>query len=48
MEGSERSVGFIGLGSMGSKVVERLLDAGYEVTGWNRSAGKAEALAERG
>ena len=47
MEAGER-VGFIGLGSMGSKVVERLLDAGYEVTGWNRSPGKAEALAERG
>ena len=47
MEAGER-VGFIGLGSMGSKVVERLLDAGYEVTGWNRSPGKAEGLAERG
>ena len=42
------SVGFVGLGSMGSAVVERLLDAGFTVTGWNRSAGKAEPLVERG
>jgi 3-hydroxyisobutyrate dehydrogenase-like beta-hydroxyacid dehydrogenase len=49
MEAGERSaVGFIGLGSMGSKVVERLLDAGHSVTGWNRSRDKAEALADRG
>jgi 3-hydroxyisobutyrate dehydrogenase-like beta-hydroxyacid dehydrogenase len=49
MENGERpAVGFIGLGSMGSKVVERLLAAGYEVTGWNRSPEKAEPLVERG
>ena len=42
------SVGFVGLGSMGSAVVERLLEAGVTVTGWNRTAGKAEALEERG
>lgn len=49
MGASERpAVGFVGLGSMGSKVVERLLAAGYEVTGWNRSPGRAEPLAERG
>jgi 3-hydroxyisobutyrate dehydrogenase-like beta-hydroxyacid dehydrogenase len=33
---------------MGTKVVERLLAAGYPVTGWNRSASKAEALAAKG
>ena len=49
MEAGDRSaVGFLGLGSMGSRVVERLLAAGYEVTGWNRSPEKATALAERG
>ena len=41
-------VGWLGLGSMGSLVVERLLDAGREVTGWNRTAAKAEPLVERG
>jgi 3-hydroxyisobutyrate dehydrogenase-like beta-hydroxyacid dehydrogenase len=48
--GSEErpAVGFVGLGSMGSKVVERLLDDGWKVTGWNRSPGKAQPLVERG
>jgi 3-hydroxyisobutyrate dehydrogenase-like beta-hydroxyacid dehydrogenase len=41
-------VGFIGLGDMGRCIVPRLLDAGHEVTGWNRSADKAAALIERG
>ena len=41
-------IGFAGLGSMGSKVVERLLGAGYPVTGWNRSPGKADPLVELG
>jgi 3-hydroxyisobutyrate dehydrogenase-like beta-hydroxyacid dehydrogenase len=33
---------------MGSLVVERLLDAGHEVTGWNRTPEKAEPLVARG
>jgi 3-hydroxyisobutyrate dehydrogenase-like beta-hydroxyacid dehydrogenase len=41
-------VGFVGLGSMGSAVVERLLDAGLTVTGWNRTPAKAEPLEKRG
>jgi 3-hydroxyisobutyrate dehydrogenase-like beta-hydroxyacid dehydrogenase len=41
-------VGFVGLGSMGCKVVGRLLDAGYQVTGWNRSPARTEPLAQRG
>jgi 3-hydroxyisobutyrate dehydrogenase-like beta-hydroxyacid dehydrogenase len=41
-------VGFIGLGDMGQCIVPRLLDAGHEVTGWNRSPDKAAALIERG
>jgi 3-hydroxyisobutyrate dehydrogenase-like beta-hydroxyacid dehydrogenase len=42
------AVGFLGLGSMGSLVVERLLAAGHEVTGWNRTGEKGEPLVERG
>ncbi|MEU7900359.1 NAD(P)-dependent oxidoreductase [Nonomuraea sp. NPDC049152] len=38
----------IGLGSMGSALAAALLDKGVETTVWNRSAGKAEALAARG
>jgi 3-hydroxyisobutyrate dehydrogenase-like beta-hydroxyacid dehydrogenase len=41
-------VGFAGLGSMGGRIVERLMAAGHEVIGWNRSEAKAEALAGRG
>ncbi|MCY1342620.1 3-sulfolactaldehyde reductase [compost metagenome] len=38
----------IGLGSMGSTLARLLLDAGYRVTVWNRSADKAEALLQQG
>lgn len=41
-------VGFIGLGDMGAGIVTRLLAADYEVTGWNRSPGKADALVTKG
>ena len=42
------NVGWLGLGSMGSLVVERLLEAGREVTGWNRSPEKGEPLMAKG
>jgi 3-hydroxyisobutyrate dehydrogenase-like beta-hydroxyacid dehydrogenase len=41
-------VGWLGLGSMGGLVVERLLGAGRQVTGWNRTAQKGEALVAKG
>jgi 3-hydroxyisobutyrate dehydrogenase-like beta-hydroxyacid dehydrogenase len=41
-------VGFLGLGSMGGLVAERLMAAGHEVTGWNRTAAKGEPLVEKG
>jgi 3-hydroxyisobutyrate dehydrogenase-like beta-hydroxyacid dehydrogenase len=41
-------VGFIGLGAMGSGIVRRLLAAGHEVTGWNRTPAKAAPLVEEG
>ncbi|MFA5919381.1 MAG: NAD(P)-dependent oxidoreductase, partial [Candidatus Nanopelagicaceae bacterium] len=37
-------IGFIGLGDMGQVIIPRLLRAGHDVTGWNRSSGKDEAL----
>jgi 3-hydroxyisobutyrate dehydrogenase-like beta-hydroxyacid dehydrogenase len=37
-------IGFIGLGDMGQGIVPRLLGAGHRVTGWNRTASKAEPL----
>jgi 3-hydroxyisobutyrate dehydrogenase-like beta-hydroxyacid dehydrogenase len=33
-------IGFVGLGDMGQVIVPRLLAAGHEVTGWNRTPGK--------
>lgn len=42
------SLGFVGLGMMGSRMVERLLEAGHEVIGYNRTQARAEALLERG
>lgn len=41
-------VGFIGLGAMGSVIVPRLLRAGYEVVGWNRTESKAKPLLAMG
>lgn len=41
-------IGFIGLGDMGQCIVPRLLDAGHEVTGWNRTQSRAAPLVERG
>jgi len=41
-------VGFIGLGVMGSQMVNRLLSKGHAVTGYNRTRKKAEWLVEKG
>jgi 3-hydroxyisobutyrate dehydrogenase-like beta-hydroxyacid dehydrogenase len=40
--------GFIGLGNMGSRIVQRLLDHGYQVCVYDRNRAKAEALAAHG
>ncbi len=42
------SVGWIGAGRMGYALIERLLDAGHDVSVYNRTRSKAEPLAERG
>jgi 3-hydroxyisobutyrate dehydrogenase-like beta-hydroxyacid dehydrogenase len=41
-------VGFAGLGAMGGGIARRLLDAGYDVVGWNRTREKAEPLISAG
>jgi len=41
-------LGFVGLGVMGSRVVKRLLDAGHQVTGHNRTKSKAQWLLDAG
>ncbi len=41
-------IGFVGLGSMGSRIAGRLLDAGNEVHGTNRTRSKAQSLLDHG
>ncbi|HEX5179776.1 MAG TPA: NAD(P)-dependent oxidoreductase [Gemmatimonadaceae bacterium] len=41
-------VAFLGLGAMGNPMAHRLVDAGYLVTAWNRTPGRADALIKRG
>jgi 3-hydroxyisobutyrate dehydrogenase len=48
MHESAEKLGYLGLGMMGSPMARRLLDAGYRVTVWNRSEGKATPLVEAG
>jgi 3-hydroxyisobutyrate dehydrogenase len=43
-----KRIGWIGLGRMGEAMVTRLLKAGHGVHVWNRTASKAEHLAEYG
>jgi len=42
------NLGFIGLGVMGGQMVDRLLSKGHSVTGYNRTASKAEWLVKKG
>jgi 3-hydroxyisobutyrate dehydrogenase-like beta-hydroxyacid dehydrogenase len=42
------NLGFLGLGVMGSQMVNRLLDKGHVVTGYNRTRSKAQWLVDRG
>ncbi|HEY3936665.1 MAG TPA: NAD(P)-dependent oxidoreductase [Bryobacteraceae bacterium] len=41
-------IGFVGLGQMGSAMARNLLTAGHELTVYNRTPGKADALAKDG
>jgi len=41
-------VGFIGLGHVGAAMAGRLLQAGHNVTVYNRTPSKAQALIDRG
>jgi len=42
------NIGFVGLGVMGSRMVQRLLQAGHIVAGYNRTQAKAQPLLEAG
>ena len=41
-------IAFLGLGAMGSRMAACILNAGHDLTVWNRSAGKADDLAAQG
>jgi 3-hydroxyisobutyrate dehydrogenase-like beta-hydroxyacid dehydrogenase len=42
------TIGFVGLGAMGSRIAGRLLEGGHTVYGTNRTATKGRSLVERG
>src|SRR5439155_17857865 len=46
--GRVAKVAVVGLGTMGSGIAQRLLDAGHEVVVWNRMASKVGPLTELG
>lgn len=46
--GAKPSVGYLGMGIMGSAMAGRLIDAGYTVTVWNRSKDKCDPMAAKG
>ena len=43
-----RTVGFVGLGAMGSRMAARLLAAGFELVVWNRTPERSDALRDLG
>ncbi|RLA00636.1 MAG: NAD(P)-dependent oxidoreductase, partial [Gammaproteobacteria bacterium] len=45
---NKEHIGFIGLGLMGVPMTQRLLEAGYFVSVWNRNPVKMEALVAKG
>jgi 3-hydroxyisobutyrate dehydrogenase len=48
MAQNTQRIGWIGIGRMGYPMAERLLNAGYDVSIWNRTRSKAEPLAQKG
>jgi 3-hydroxyisobutyrate dehydrogenase-like beta-hydroxyacid dehydrogenase len=43
-----KTISYLGLGTMGSGMASNLLNAGYQLTVWNRSAEKCEPFARKG
>jgi len=48
MSSAISKVGYVGLGTMGAGIAGNLAKAGFDVTVWNRTPAKCEALAARG
>jgi 3-hydroxyisobutyrate dehydrogenase-like beta-hydroxyacid dehydrogenase len=47
-QSSKPAIAFLGIGLMGKPMATRLLEAGYQVTAWNRTRSKADELAATG
>ncbi len=43
-----QKIAFLGLGAMGSRMAARLLEAGYDLSVFNRTPDRAAPLVERG
>ena len=48
MAASDKKVGVVGLGNMGSALADALIAKGFDVTVWNRTPAKAERYARAG
>jgi 3-hydroxyisobutyrate dehydrogenase len=48
MSSNKMRVGFVGLGTMGAAMAANAARAGFQLTAWNRTPGRASALAELG
>jgi 3-hydroxyisobutyrate dehydrogenase-like beta-hydroxyacid dehydrogenase len=48
MSTNPRSIGWLGTGRMGAVMAARLIDAGEDVTVWNRTASKTGPLVAKG
>ena len=48
MSDTKPQLGYIGLGIMGLPMAKNLMDAGYPLTVWNRTPGKAQPLEQAG
>ena len=48
MSTNPRSIGWLGTGRMGAAMAARLIDAGEDVTVWNRTASKTGPLVAKG
>jgi 3-hydroxyisobutyrate dehydrogenase/2-hydroxy-3-oxopropionate reductase len=48
MTSAQPTIALLGLGVMGSAIGERLIDRGFRLIAWNRTASKAKQLSQRG
>lgn len=48
VEATNKKIGFIGLGTMGQRIVKNLIDTGHDITIWNRTSDKCEEFVKSG